>query len=189
MTLETDRLKIVPLTAGQFRMLLDDPSALTLTLGLARPPVPMDSETRLAMEDLFNCAVADSVNWPWNTNWQIILRSANIPVGSACFLRDPGIPDTVETGYGIDEEHRNKGYMTEALGALCGWAFAQPGIIVLQAQTAEDNRASQKVLRNVGMVLKGPSVEGLLWHITKIRFYELKQRSNEDNIGPGNTGT
>ena len=165
--LKTERLRILPLAAKQLRMLLDDPAELAGRLGLDGCGELMDFETRQAMEGLYGEAAANPHDWPWNTNWQIILEKENIPVGSACFLRDSANPERAGVGYGIDSAHRSKGYMTEALQAMRDWAFSQPGIEIFYAETAADNIPSQKVLLSAGLKPVGRGEEELLWEIEK----------------------
>jgi RimJ/RimL family protein N-acetyltransferase len=59
---------------------------------------------------------------PW------IVIAAGEVVGSAGFVGPPNERGELELGYGILEEHRNRGYATEAGGALVAWALARPGV-------------------------------------------------------------
>ena len=175
--LKTERLRILPLKVEQFRMLLDDPDGLAGQLGLAGRGELMDSGTRQAMEGLYREVEANPQNWPWNTNWQIIEETQNIPVGSACFLRDYANPVRVGVGYGIDAAYRGRGYMTEALIAMRDWTFSHPGIETLYAETAEDNNSSQKILLRAGLKPAGRGEEGLLWELKKQELMEGEQEN------------
>ena len=64
-----------------------------------------------------------------------------------------------ELGYGLREGRCGKGYMTEAVIALCAWALEQKSVTRLEAETDPDNLASQRVLARAGFVPTGESGE------------------------------
>ena len=49
----------------------------------------------------------------------------------------------------------NLSLATEAVRAACRWAFEQPGVTAVEAETAPDHTASQAVLHRVGFVPTG----------------------------------
>jgi RimJ/RimL family protein N-acetyltransferase len=61
----------------------------------------------------------------------------------------------VELGYALGRGYWNRGYMTEAVGALVTWALAQPWVYRVWAVVDVDNRASARVLEKVGMQFEG----------------------------------
>ena len=162
MILETSRLKIMPLTVEQFGWLLEGGGRMERALCLEVSPESLDRETQTAMEGLYAEAVTHPHSYLWYTNWQIVLRSENMPAGSACFMREPDNEGVVEVGYGINTAYRGNGYMMEALIALCNWALSQPGVTMVTAGTERDNRASQRVLEKAGMAYYEED-EGCLW--------------------------
>jgi RimJ/RimL family protein N-acetyltransferase len=52
-------------------------------------------------------------------------------------------------GYFIDQKFRGLGIASEALDALKSWAFQDPDLILLRAESPVDNLASQKVLERI----------------------------------------
>ncbi|MFI6639566.1 GNAT family N-acetyltransferase [Streptomyces sp. NPDC050504] len=62
----------------------------------------------------------------------------------------PPVEGRAEIGYDLAEAARGKGYATEAVRALCAWAFAQEGVRVVFATTDVPNTASQNVLKRAG---------------------------------------
>lgn len=46
-----------------------------------------------------------------------------------------------------------EGYMTEAVKAMCGWAFSQEGVRQVTAETDKQGTASQRVLKRCGFVV------------------------------------
>ncbi len=61
----------------------------------------------------------------------------------------------VELGYVLAKAFWGKGYMTEAVQALIGWAFEQPTIRRVYATTSVDNFSSQRVMEKAGMQREG----------------------------------
>ena len=78
--------------------------------------------------------------------------------GDFCFkgLGDDGV---VEIGYGLKEEYRHHGYMTEAVKAITEWALSQESVNQVEAETDVENIASQKVLFRSGFVSNGKDGE------------------------------
>lgn len=160
--LETERLRIVPLTLEQFYLLLHGLNQLEREMGWDFSGELLDTHTQQAMEMLYGEALSHPENYYWYTNWQIVLKSQNIAIGSACFMGEPSCDGIVEVGYGINESFRNKGYMTEAIGFICQWAFNQENVQTVVAETDYDNYSSQRVLEKIGMK-KYQSVGNSLW--------------------------
>lgn len=52
----------------------------------------------------------------------------------------------IEIGYGIKPEYEGRGYMTEAVIALVKWAYERPEVTRIEAEAAESNIASIRVL-------------------------------------------
>lgn len=59
-----------------------------------------------------------------------------------------------EIGYWLGEEHWGKGIMTQALGELVSYAFANFDVTRLFAIPFHDNPGSQKVLEKAGFILE-----------------------------------
>ena len=91
--------------------------------------------------------------WDWHASW-IIERKNGSHVGDLSF-KGLGADGSVEIGYGITEENRGNGYATEAVDAVVAWALSQPGVCRVEAETASENRASQRVLEKCGFVPSG----------------------------------
>ena len=72
----------------------------------------------------------------------------------------------VEIGYGIDEDFQNNGYATEAVKALCEWAFSG-NVYYIQAQTEPDNEPSKKVLTKCDFKQMRVKNENLLFELEK----------------------
>lgn len=60
-------------------------------------------------------------------------------------------------GYKLDEEHRNRGYMTEAVNRVVRFAFEEAGLHRIEGNVMPRNRASIAVLEKCGFVREGIS--------------------------------
>ena len=91
----------------------------------------------------------------WYAVWYIELKnSPRTIVGDFCF-KGLNADGTVEIGYGLYDGCCGRGYMTEALEAVCKWAVLQPRVKRIEAETAPENTASQRVLFRVGFMPTG----------------------------------
>ncbi|MGE4385680.1 MAG: GNAT family N-acetyltransferase [Endomicrobiaceae bacterium] len=152
MQLNSLRLKIIPLELQHFKLLLSDTCKMEEALNLNPSGSRLDEHTISAMRWLYGQAENHKENYLFYTNWQIILKSENISIGSACFKGIPDITGTVEIGYGIDEKFRCNGYMTEAVKEILKWALNQPDVKYVIAETEKINHASHKVMIKSGMI-------------------------------------
>jgi ribosomal-protein-alanine N-acetyltransferase len=134
------------------------------------------AETEDALENFWLPQTAQYPdNFFWFTNWEIIHKEQKISIGGIGFA---GYPDDGKTsiGYMIDEKFQNKGFATEALNCLLDWAFMDPALKTVQADTPKDNFPSQKVLSKNGFEKTG---EGEVEHTQILQvFHWAKQNPN-----------
>ncbi len=140
MKIESDRLVLYPISDEGIQSLIENEK---------------DDELKQAYTEMLQGCLREPEKRIWFTVWSMELKSRpGTVIGDLCFK---GIaPDgMVELGYGLKEEYRGSGYMTEAVKAICSWAARQPGVTRIEAETAPDNLASQKVLARAGFVPAG----------------------------------
>ena len=91
----------------------------------------------------------------WRTGktfcWLIFRREDNELVGAIAARQDQGI----NLGYLIARPYWRRGFMSEAVGAIVKWAFAQPGIFRVWAVCDCDNEASARLLERNGFHEEG----------------------------------
>ena len=122
-----------------------------------------DAEEKKAYGEMLEGCRSHHVNRLWYTAWEISLRDTGERVGDMCFKGTPENNET-EIGYGIDEQHRNKGYASEAVKALTEWAFSNSGeLYFVTAQADPENTASIRVLQKNGFVPAGRGDAGPLF--------------------------
>lgn len=76
-------------------------------------------------------------------------------MGSIGFKGSANESGEVEVGYGIEEEHRRKGYGLEAVNVMMEWAFQNEKVYYIMAETLADNTASQRLLEKAGFTPTG----------------------------------
>ena len=112
-----------------------------------------DAELKTAYTEMLEGCLRHPNQWQWYAMWMIELRDGT-HIGDLCFkgLEANGM---AEIGYGILEEYQGQGYAAEAVGAAVIWALKQPDVTCVEAETAPDNRASQRVLEKCGFLPSG----------------------------------
>lgn len=136
MQLETQRLALHPLTVEELKK-------------LAERYRGEDAELTKTYTDMAEGCRQHPAQYLWYTAWGICLRETGAMIGDGGFKGLP--PDgRPEIGYGLESPYRVHGYATEAAEALCRWALEQPGVTAIEAETAPDNAASQRVLAKLG---------------------------------------
>jgi ribosomal-protein-alanine N-acetyltransferase len=117
-----------------------------------------DAHRREAYGEMLRGSLAHPEDWGWYALWMIVRKDGS-HIGNLSFR---GVPEDgiVELGYGIAEEYRGLGYATEAVETILAWAFDQPGVTAVAAETAKDNPASRRVLEKCGFVPAGEGREG-----------------------------
>ena len=165
----TPRLRLKSLSMEQLRLSFNDRKALERELGfpisegIIEANVPRAINIKLGKMD-----ATDPLLHDWLTYWLVIVKEARIGVGLIGFKGVPDEAGSVEVGYGIDALFQNKGYMTEALAALCEWAFSQAECRRVTATTVV-NPASERLLQKSGFRLTAKDDRSTSWELPKPR--------------------
>ena len=165
--IESERLKMIPLTHQLLQLLQADRSAMELSLGLNISNMQIDPFYKNEVDDaMINFWLPKTLEHPavymWYTSWEIILKSSNTSIGGMGFAGEPNEHGEAETGYMIDGHHQNKGYATEALQLLTKWAFAQEKVKAIIVHTLADNLPSRKILVKCGFEEVAKDEKGLI---------------------------
>lgn len=136
--IETERLRIYPSTQSQMENMIASET---------------DGGLRAAYSEMLEGGLNHPDQWEWFVLWMIELHGGTC-VGGLCFkgLNSDG---SAEIGYGISDGHQSNGYATEAVRAVCAWAFQNPAVTRIEAETDTDNTASRRVLEKCGFVASG----------------------------------
>ena len=140
MRVEPERMYLYPLSDEEMRLVIEKES---------------DSEMKQAYTEMLEGSLSNSDKRIWYAIWNMELKNDPETIaGDFCFkgLGDDGV---IEIGYGLKEEYRHYGYMTEAVKAITEWALSQENVKQVKAETDAENIASQKVLCRSGFVSNG----------------------------------
>lgn len=156
-SIQTQRLYLSPLTYEELGLLLGDRPAQLGEISLADlkeadiPRRPIEIK-RQKMGEL---PVEEHI---WCTYFLMVDRETNKAAGLLGFK---GLPDggEVEVGYGTAESCRGRGYMSEALAGLLGWAAGTGRCRKVTANVHVANIASQRVLQKCGFIRIGETGE------------------------------
>ncbi len=172
--LETKRLIILPLTAGQIHKYLKLDNSLEAELNLNKSSRTISPELKEALEETILPNVLDtSKNYLFSTLWTVILKEDNKMVADLCFVGEPNLMGEIEIGYGTYDSYRNKGYMTEAVSGMIQWAQTQSNVKSIIASTEKSNIASFAVLEKNNFIKYGETETLFHWHIiTNISYTE-----------------
>jgi len=147
----TPRLDLTPMSADEIDALLaGDASRLNALTGarFREPaPPPYMADALPVVRDRLRARPAEAPWW----NWLIVDRASGEAVGSVAFGGPVGQDGAVLVGYAMYADYEGRGYATEAVRALVGWAFGQPGVREVRALAPVWNTPALRVAENVGM--------------------------------------
>ncbi len=162
--LETQHLKLLPLSLSQLQKYLQNNGSLETELGVYLAERTISDELKEALEKTIIPGVADPErNYLFSTLWIIIYKRDNRLAGDLCFYGEPDAEGIVEIGYGTFEPFRNRGIMTEAVAAMIEWVASIPGLSAVRASTEAENTASWSVLIKNGFSKSGESDSLIHW--------------------------
>lgn len=88
----------------------------------------------------------------------------------------------VEIGYAIGEEYCGKGYATEAVSAVAGWALAELNVGEILGIVACENVGSFRVLEKSGFNLEDESETNYLGKMRVCRRYSVRQPNSGSTV-------
>ena len=157
--LKSRRLNLIATTTDLLNKHVADSEQLAKALGVATPeswPPSLYGPTamRYALEQL-----GDPTEQSWSF-WYLITHDEPAELVGICGFK--GRPDTsgsVEIGYSVLEDFQHKGFATEAVARLVGWAFTHHNVNEVGAETFPYLTQSIRVLEKNGFVLTGAGSE------------------------------
>ena len=165
--LETARLIIRPLTHHQLQQYLLNDHSLEAELHLNPTHREISTELKEALEQTIIPAVANPhTNYLYATLWTIILKEDMKMVGDICIIGEPNAEGEIEIGYGTYDAFQKKGYMTEAVAGLIGWAKTQPDVVSIVASTNTDNIPSYTILQKNNFSKTGETENLIHWKLS-----------------------
>ncbi|CAN5668226.1 GNAT family N-acetyltransferase [soil metagenome] len=163
LSVHTDRLDLVPCTLAAARASLQEPAAVAALLERRVPGSWPPDELVDALSFYARELAADPSHMGWGI-WFVISRPDGSLAGSVGFKGPPDANGCVEIGYGIEPPFRQRGYATEAVKGLLGWAWSE-GVTRVVAECHDANQASIRVLEKAGMARTTPRGRMLWWEL------------------------
>ncbi len=160
-TIESERLELVLLSREFMAALLDGRREDAAAVAGITLPDDWPGEHDLRFLRFRQKQLAKD---PEHGSWLVralTLRTPGRPmIGHAGFHGKPGTnalkaKDAVELGYTVFEDYRGRGYATEAVRALIGWAADEHGIRRFVASVSPENVPSLAIVRKLGFVEVG----------------------------------
>ena len=148
--LESQNLILYPLLPEQMNLLRDDPNELCRSLSLVPDDYAKYGEWVMLAEEQYRKMMADQEYMSFYTLWIITEKEDKHLVGYLYFLGRPSDTEAVELNGFIKPAYRRKGYMTEALNTLRGWAFANKSVTIMLAHPQRDDEIFHGLLRKSG---------------------------------------
>ena len=107
-----------------------------------------DEELKKAYGEMLEGCLVHPDQWNWYAMW-MIEKTDGTHMGDLCFKgieagRNP------EIGYGLQEEYWGQGIAAEAVKLALEWAFQQPAVNAVEAETDPENMRSKRVLMKCG---------------------------------------
>jgi RimJ/RimL family protein N-acetyltransferase len=145
--IETERLIIKPLTYDQLLKYIKCDNSLETELNLFPTSRIISLDLQEAFEQTILPNVADTTkNYLFSTLWSAISKIENKMIGDLCIIGEPNLDGEIEIGYGTYDGFQNRGFMTEIVNGVIGWAKTQENVKSIIASTNKTNIASFKVL-------------------------------------------
>ncbi|MGE7023274.1 GNAT family N-acetyltransferase [Solibacillus cecembensis] len=170
--LNTERLRLIPLSAESLRLLIDKPKKMEQRLSLLESGRFLSPELKQAMEVSLSKLLGDEENYIWYTNWLIVSKDKNCSVGGIMLKGLPNENGEVVIGYYTLPEYQGNGYMTETINSMKNWLLNQSDVMYVIADTDKDNIPSHRVLEKSGAEMYKESNELYFWRFVRNEFSE-----------------
>jgi ribosomal-protein-alanine N-acetyltransferase len=172
-TMETKRLKLRPVNLTDTEDMHEYASDDENTYFVFQPHQTLD-DTRFAIATYF---MAEPLG-----KFGIELKEEKKLIGTAD-LRVNMTKSKAELGYALNKEYFNQGFATEAAEALIKFAFETLELEKVTASCDERNKASEAVMKKLGMQLEGRSRQHELWKsgewVNMLFYGILREEYNE----------
>ncbi|MFZ6053035.1 GNAT family N-acetyltransferase [Halocola ammonii] len=162
--LKTKNLKIIPCNTEILQSAIDGNDKLAEQLNVDVP----ENWTQFgvgALQYAHDKLVQSEDEIGWWTHFPILVEENKL-IGSGGYKGKPTEEGTVEVGYEIAPDYRNRGLATELTNGLVQKAFSDSRVKSVIAHTLGEDNPSTKVLRKCGFKIVdeiNDSDDGLIW--------------------------
>lgn len=171
----TARLELIAGTLEMVRAEIQDRDRLGNLLQAVVPPDWPPELDDLKMKELTAGWFEENPDGEGWLCWYFVLQNDGegnrILIGIGGFRDKPDADGKIEIGYSVLKRFRNSGYATEAVRGLVAWAFAQPVVLRVVAETPHGLISSIRVLEKSGFMRSGQATK------SKSLWFELTRES------------
>ncbi len=143
--LETERLSLKAFTPNDVDHFFNLRSDEDFMMYLGLHPIKKKSSARDRIHDIIH-----DFNTEKGLSWKIALKGSSDLIGYIGYWKIDYQHYRAEIGFGLDQEHQQQGFMTEALGAVRDYGFEHLGLHSIKADTDPRNQSSVHLLVNSG---------------------------------------
>lgn len=93
----------------------------------------------------------------WYVPWRMMLKDKPEETIGAIGFGGPPSEGCVSIGCGVNSEHEDNRYATEAARKMIAWAFSDKSVYIVKAETLPDNEASVRLLKRLKFEKVGSS--------------------------------
>jgi RimJ/RimL family protein N-acetyltransferase len=162
--IRTARLELVRATPEILRADMEGPGALGKALGatIPVPGWPPGEWDEGALRWMLDSLESGKISGGWGA-WYFVRAEDRALVGAGGLTGAPDASGTAEIGYSVVESFQRRGYATEAALGLTAFAFADPAVTRVVAETLPHLEASLGVLHKLGFQpADDPSAPGVV---------------------------
>lgn len=159
MALESPRLRLIPTTARLVSAELAGELHAAIGIPLAHdwPPEHWDAGV---LRWLLDTAAQPGFDPAWSGYYVVLCEPATgVVVGTAGFKTPPDVHGVVELGYSVVPSHQRRGIASEAVRVMIAYAWNQPRVTRVDAETFPHLAPSLGVMRACGMQFIGHGSE------------------------------
>ena len=167
MRYQNGKVEIIALSQQQLLQFENDFDDFLTSLQL--PPQKRVSSPRLqeiTLTMIIPNIVKHPKDWPLYTRWIGVERATGNIVGECMIKHGISADGIIDIGYGTYEAFEGRGFMTQIVDCIVGWATEHPDIRHIIAETYKKNVASQRVLaKNYFSIAEHRPDDLILWRI------------------------
>lgn len=144
--INTDRLKLIPLTAEWIEEMKSGPAPFKALTGYGLPS-PYTEFPEAVDQIIMHLESSQSLA-PW-ISYGVIKKDESMYIGQGGFKGEPNEEGVVEIGYEIAKDYRGRGFAHEIIQYLVGVAFNHPEVKTIMAHTlAAKNESNHLLIKN-----------------------------------------
>ncbi|MEQ8910033.1 MAG: GNAT family protein [Vicingaceae bacterium] len=148
--LETERLSLTAFTPNDVENFFNLRSDEDFMMYLGLHPLKKKSEARSRVHDIIHDFDTEK-----GLNWKIAMKGKEDLIGYVGFWKIDYRHARAEIGFGLDQDHQQNGYMTEAMTEVVNYGFGQFGVNSIKAEVDPRNEGSIQLLLNSGFKKEG----------------------------------